>query len=175
MYTETRNEVDELIDAQLVQSARVLLNLLSHEFHEEEAYRGRLYEEETRNVPQDLSVFGHKYEQKLAFQMWMLASNRLALRSQSAPETPMTDLLDGFSDRLIHDNNGDQRMWRVYALTDINRGLQVQVGEHAKFLGYRREQGGEVVQLHAEAFAIVFALVTSVVSLMKEAPSSYHP
>jgi len=124
IYAETDNEVDELIDAQLVQSASVLLTLLSHEFHEEEAYRGRVYEDETRNVPQDMSKYNHKYEQKLVFQMWMLASNRLALRSQGAPETPMTDLLEGFSNRII---NGES--WRVYALTDINRGLQVQVGE----------------------------------------------
>ena len=124
IYAETGNEVDELIDAQLVQSASVLLTLLSHEFHEEEAYRGRVYEDETRNVPQDMGKYNHKYEQKLVFQMWMLASNRLALRSQGAPETPMTDLLEGFSNRVI---NGES--WRVYALTDINRGLQVQVGE----------------------------------------------
>jgi len=124
IYAETGNEVDELIDAQLVQSASVLLTLLSHEFHEEEAYRGRVYEDETRNVPQDMGKYNHKYEQKLVFQMWMLASNRLALRSQGAPETPMTDLLEGFSNRII---NGES--WRVYALTDINRGLQVQVGE----------------------------------------------
>jgi len=124
IYAETGNEVDELIDAQLVQSASVLLTLLSHEFHEEEAYRGRVYEDETRNVPQDMGKYNHKYEQKLVFQMWMLASNRLALRSQGAPETPMTDLLEGFSNRVI-----DGQSWRVYALTDINRGLQVQVGE----------------------------------------------
>ena len=150
IYTETRSEVDELIDAQLVQSARVLLNLLSHEFHEEEAYRGRLYDE-TRNVPQDLAVFGHKYEQKLAFQMWMLASNRLALRSQSAPTTPMTDLLDGFSDRLIYGEHGEKRWWRVYALTDINRGLQVQVGEDSE----RREELGRNIALRTLVPAVL--------------------
>ncbi len=122
IYAGTRHEVDELIDAQLVQSARILLNVLSHEFYEEDAFRRKIYDHPF-SISQTLGVFSHKYEQKLAFQMW-LPPGRLGLRSQSAPEFPMTELANGFSVRVI-----DGQEWRVYAVTSEADGMQVQVAE----------------------------------------------
>ncbi len=122
IYAGTRHEVEELIDAQLVQSARVLLNVLSHEFYEEDTFRKKIYDHPL-NIAQQLGMATHKYEQKLAFQMW-LPPNRLGLRSQSAPDYPMTKLANGFSDSLI-----EGRRWRVYALTSEKDGMQVQVAE----------------------------------------------
>ena len=122
IYAGTRHEVEELIDAQLVQSARILLNVLSHEFYEEETFRKKIYDHPL-SIAQQLGMASHKYEQKLAFQMW-LPPGRLGLRSQSAPDEPMTTLANGFSDSLI-----EGRRWRVYALTSEKDGMQVQVAE----------------------------------------------
>lgn len=123
IYAAARSEVDQLIDAQLAQSARVLINLLSHELHEEEHFRGRFYDE-ARHIPQVFGDHGHKYEQRLAFQMWLLSEDRLGLRSVSAPAQPLADIDNGFAERVI-----DGRLWRVYVLTDYDRAIQVQVAE----------------------------------------------
>jgi len=122
IYAASRNEVDDLIDAQLVQSARGLLNVLSHEFYEEDQFRQKVMSH-TLDIPQSLGVFAHKYEQKLAFQMWLLPK-RLALRSENAPQEPMSSLANGFSYRQL-----DGRRWRVYTLTNKDRSMQIQVGE----------------------------------------------
>ncbi len=122
IYAGTRREVDELIDAQLVQSARILLNVLSHEFYEEDAFRRKVYDHPF-SIAQTLGVFSHRYEQKLAFQMW-LPPGRLGLRSQSAPDYPMTELANGFTVSYI-----EGQPWRVYAVTSELDGMQVQVAE----------------------------------------------
>jgi len=122
IYAGTRHEVDDLTDAQLVQSARVLLNVLSHEFYEEDLFRQKVLTH-TLDIPQSLGVFAHKYEQKLAFQMW-LQPKRLALRSENAPQEPMSLLANGFSYRQL-----GSRRWRVYTLTSKDRTMQIQVGE----------------------------------------------
>ena len=122
IYAGTRNEVNDLIDAQLVQSGRILLNVLSHEFYEEQTFRKKIYDHPL-NVPQSLGTFFHKYEQKLAFQVW-LPPGRLGLRSKSAPDAPMTELDNGFAISLI-----DGQRWRVYAITSEKDGMQVQVAE----------------------------------------------
>ncbi|HHH36180.1 MAG TPA: two-component sensor histidine kinase [Gammaproteobacteria bacterium] len=122
IYAGTRHEVNDLIDAQLVQSGRILLNVLSHEFYEEETFRKKVYDHPL-NIIQSLGSLSHKYEQRLAFQVW-LPPGRLGLRSRSAPDTPMTELANGFDNSLI---NG--RHWRVYAVTSEKDGMQVQVAE----------------------------------------------
>ena len=87
-YLDIRYEVEELQDAQLAQSARVLL-----------AFNTTNLEEQSANAPQsnDLPdagqrLFGHKYENKLAFQIWS-RPGKLVLKSANAPpffHFPMT-------------------------------------------------------------------------------------
>ncbi|PKO49901.1 MAG: two-component sensor histidine kinase, partial [Betaproteobacteria bacterium HGW-Betaproteobacteria-20] len=55
-HMESRHEIDELFDAQLAQSAQVLLGTTRHELHE----RVEHGEDEVTII--------HEYEQKLAFQ-----------------------------------------------------------------------------------------------------------
>lgn len=124
IYTATQNEVDELIDAQLAQSARLLLNLMGHELEEEELKPGYFSDDD---IAQQFSELEHKYEQKLAFQMWVLAENRIWLRTDSAPVYRMSEHTAGFDNSVIE---GDQ--WRVYVLTDNEKRLQVQVGENSE-------------------------------------------
>lgn len=124
IYAAAQGEVDELIDAQLTQSARLLLNLMEHELAEEEMAPGDMSDDD---IAEQFAEFSHKYEQRLAFQMWILGENRIWLRSDSAPRYRMSERSAGFEDRAIEGSP-----WRVYVLTDAAGRLQVQVGESAE-------------------------------------------
>jgi len=77
-YLDAHHEVDELFDAQLAQSAQTLLALATHDDEDERIG--------------DLSSVGdeaHEYQRHLRFQIWR-SDGRLAMRSENAPETPLT-------------------------------------------------------------------------------------
>ncbi|MCX7174044.1 MAG: ATP-binding protein [Proteobacteria bacterium] len=101
-FVETHHEIDELFDAQLVQTAQTLLAIASHE-------EGDVAE---------IGEVEHKYQQKLSFQIWD-ADGSLVLHSSNAPRSPMANG-DGFS---------EQKHWRYYSQWDAARRFQVQVGE----------------------------------------------
>lgn len=107
-YVDAHHEIDELLDAQLAQAGQALLALASHEEDEE--------------IEED-EAFGHRYQRRLRFQVWS-AEGRLVLRSQNAPETPLTTI-DGFSE--IKDEEGH---WRHFSQWNAHRSLQVQVSEN---------------------------------------------
>lgn len=113
-YISTRHEVEELFDAQLAQSARVLLALLQHEIEEDEKEFD--FSGPTLKYPDK-----HPYEEKLAFQVWR--GNKLVLRAPNAPDAHLATRL-GHADQHI----GDQQ-WRVFALMDPSRTLRLEVGE----------------------------------------------
>lgn len=118
-YFDARNEVNELLDAQLAQSARALLDLSSHELYEQLAFNAGNKTPRKDSKPQI-----HPYEQHVAFQIWSTGGH-LAVRSPSAPETPLVEVENQFLDRMIGNEH-----WRVFAISDADRGVQVQVGEH---------------------------------------------
>lgn len=117
-YFSARHEIEELFDAELAQSARVLLGLTLHEIEEERAKGegGQL------PVAIDPTLAGHQYEEKIAFQIW--AGSTLLLRSPNAPVEPLS-LSAGYSDRSI---GADP--WRVFSLIDTDRSIKIDVGEH---------------------------------------------
>lgn len=106
-YIDAHHEVDELFDAQLSQAAQTLLALASHD-----AGKG----------VEDLGAAGHKYQRRLRFQIWR-ADGKLAIRSNNAPETPLTQA-GGFSE--TRDDDGH---WRHYSQWNDGRSLQIQVSE----------------------------------------------
>ena len=114
-------EAQELFDARLATSARVL-----------EAFLARQVEHSTIaspiviTLPSPLEVddhdtpnpLGHHYETKIAFQVW---SNRdLLVRSASAPATFFAPLAAGFSDQEFAGNT-----WRVFTLHSGKVWIQV--------------------------------------------------
>lgn len=128
-YLDSRREIEAVFDAQLVQSAKALLLLSRHELYEQLAYeaaQGRPPSE----VDEQVMGSTHPYEQSVAFQIW-IHGNRLAARSASAPSEPLTDVTNTVASREI---NGAR--WRIYAVSDPNMGIMVQVGERTD----RREQ-----------------------------------
>ena len=117
-YIDARYEVDKLLDAQLAQSAHALLELSSHELYEQMAFNASKKQPKKGYKPQI-----HPYEQNVVFQIWSIGGN-LAVRSPSAPEIPMVEVENEFVERMI----GSDR-WRVFAISDKDSHVQVQVGE----------------------------------------------
>ncbi len=128
VYVDTRREIKELADAQLAETARALLNLLSHEYYEERNFRDKQGGKDTvladtQRLPPHLAATLENYAQKMIYQMW-LDNGELVLRSAGAPDIRLSPLSVGFSDELI---GGSE--WRVFSLVDPETRMIVQVGE----------------------------------------------
>lgn len=111
-HIEARHEVDKLFDAQLAQSAQVLLGTTRHELHERS---------ERQHADDDIPVV-HDYEQRLVFQIW--DENGLLLRSETAPNAALADTVAGYGNVTI---NG--RSWRVLTRWDNHHRFMIQVAE----------------------------------------------
>ena len=120
-YLDARHEVQELFDAQLAQSARVLQSLVYHELLEGEPIAMQELLKQSRDLARfqreqnAVESHGHNYEVKVGFQVWD-RGGRLLLHSVSTPDTPLVtsdlhDLRNGFSDAVI----GNVK-WRVFSL-----------------------------------------------------------
>jgi two-component system sensor histidine kinase QseC len=129
-YREGRIEADELFDAKLAHSARVLAALVDPALDE----RGdagtppveiRVWHGEGEGEGDALtSADGHVYETRLAFQVRDDAG-RLLLRSDSGPAGELAPLAPGYADRVV---DGDT--WRVFTLRSA-QAHWVQAAERA--------------------------------------------
>lgn len=136
-YRDAAHEVEELFDANLAQNARLLEGLVQAPLagEERDALLASLDSALQRADQADKRIAGHRYESKLAFQIWQ--EDRLLLRSASAPEAPLTTQAEGYQDASLEGHG-----WRVYALGNPERPLRVLVGE-------REDVRGELVTLIA--------------------------
>ncbi|MBZ0104790.1 MAG: sensor histidine kinase N-terminal domain-containing protein [Sulfuricella denitrificans] len=116
IYVDAHHEIDELFDAQLAQSAQVLLTQARHDLK-------NARDEDDDGIATEIAGFGHKYERKIAFQI-RDARGRLLLRSASAPAEALAGQENGFADAVI-----DGKPWRVYSQRDEEGEIRVQVGE----------------------------------------------
>ena len=114
--SDTRHELDELLDAHLAQSAALLL------VRDADA---------DDDIETPAAPILHRYAPRVAFQVWR--DGRLVLRSANAPGQPFgpTAARDGFSTY----GEGETR-WRVFGAYDVAHRRQVYVGER---LGARSE------------------------------------
>ncbi len=120
-YADAHHEIDELFDAQLVQAAQTLLAMAGE------------YDDDDEIA--EFDVQGHKYQKRIAFQLWDL-HGRLLLRSRHAPTAPLAER-DGFSDGRLDDDE-----WRIYSQWDRERQIRVQVGENHRV---REKLAGHIV------------------------------
>ncbi|HQR60430.1 MAG TPA: ATP-binding protein, partial [Methylophilaceae bacterium] len=110
-YFDAREELDEMLDAHLTQTASLLLTQTTHE----------LDELETEHAPQL-----HKYSRRVAFQVWEQGRD-LRLHSVNAPQQPLSDKDSGFSDRTL-----DNHRWRVFSAWDDSHTYLIHVAEQAE-------------------------------------------
>ena len=113
IWQNTEHEIEEVFDAQLAQASLVLLDLTQHEITEMDLddFRSDLFGAEPV----------HEYEKKVAFQVWR--GDKLLLRSNSAPATPMSRVA-GYSSGEM----GGER-WRFLHRVDTIGVLIAIVGE----------------------------------------------
>ncbi|WAM52075.1 ATP-binding protein [Vreelandella venusta] len=123
-YRYAAHEIEELHDASLAQNARLLEGLLQAPLPDSDrtlllnSVEGALL----RAEHSDNRFAGHRYESKLAFQLW--EGDRLLLRSASAPDTPLTQQPPGYSTLSVN-----QHDWRIYVLEITGTDKRVVVGE----------------------------------------------
>ncbi len=120
-YFDTRSEIQDLMDAELAQSARVLLEISAHELYEQLAYDA--LDPENDSVSEHIDTQVHKYQQEIDFQIWT-ADGHLAVRSELAPTDALINEDRVFGERVV---NGER--WRVYSVTDEHGTIRVQVGQ----------------------------------------------
>jgi len=117
-YEKMMEEVDELSDARLAQSARTI-DLFALGAARETAEGDAPIEVENwrgaRGGP-ELTPQGHKYEMQIGFQYWN-AGNRLRLTSHNLRDLPLDAAPVGFADVEIAG-----RRWRMFTLLGADRG-----------------------------------------------------
>ncbi|RUR30142.1 two-component sensor histidine kinase [Vreelandella andesensis] len=123
-YRYAAHEIEELHDASLAQNARLLEGLLQAPLPDSDRslLLNSVEEALLRAEQSDNRFAGHRYESKLAFQLW--EGDHLLLRSASAPKTPLTQQPQGYSTLTV-----DQHDWRVYVLDITGTDKRVVVGE----------------------------------------------
>jgi len=156
-YLDISKEIEELLDAQLAQSARALLAFNTTNLEEKTPLAGKS-DKEDHNLPDvPERLFGHRYENKLAFQIWT-NENKLVLRSANAPvEIPLTDKEYGYDDQTVAGHR-----WRIFSLPDDNSTIVVKVGERYDI---RQELIGNVATKTLQPIVIALPLLALLIWL----------
>lgn len=123
LYLDSRQDIGTVLDAQLPDAARLAISLISQE--------GSLQDDGESSVvlpPPIIRPLRQEYSGALAFQV--ISKGRVLARSVQAPERPFTLRRQGFDRVMVAGMR-----WRVYALTDANSGLTVQVARSERDQG----------------------------------------
>ncbi|TAN50960.1 MAG: HAMP domain-containing protein, partial [Methylococcaceae bacterium] len=121
-YRDARNEIAELLDAEMAQSARFLLTLADSGFNPDNP---ALTASEHIVLSSDAGELEHQYEKKLARQLW-LGHERLLLRTEDAPQQPLSNAGNGYSLETVSANT-----WHIYSQTDATGRFIVHIGQSA--------------------------------------------
>lgn len=121
-YLDSSHEVEEVYDAQLANTARLLQGVLHMPLENER--RSQLYSAfNTALSVAGQRQAGHPYESKLAFQVWDSAGQVL-VRTASAPQLAGPPLQAGFADIDL-----GPHQWRGFLLIDEQQGVRIWIGE----------------------------------------------
>lgn len=133
-YRASVHEVNELFDAQLSRSARLMLGLAVAEIRDghvddmqamilQNKLRLDTLRKGDKEDAHETSELGHYYELKLAFQVWDKHGN-LVMHSGLAKFEPLTQHEHGYSDSVIEGSP-----WRVFSLWSYDREYLVMTAE----------------------------------------------
>lgn len=125
-YQRTLDEVDELLDGRLAESAHTLELLIQHTGVDSlESPRGMAV---TSAAPMRqagvVSVQGHTYESEVGLQVFDMAG-RMKLATANLSNLPPPRR----SDLGFHDLKHEGHRWRMFALADTSDGVLIRVGE----------------------------------------------
>lgn len=109
-YSDVRAKTNQLFDAELAQSADILIQIAAHEA------------EETR-INLKHRDFGHPYQVRIAFQIWN-ENKVLVLRTANAPLAQLAAFEEGY-----RDSDFAGQAWRVFSRWDDQHDYLIQVGE----------------------------------------------
>lgn len=130
-YQLSREQLDELFDAEMATSVRILRGLLGHAIESQSpelppivletwlAQRNGGEREGLFESEEEATRYGHKYEKKLAFQIWDSDGHLLA-HSSNAPAKALAPLEPGYAGQ-----TQGQHGWRVFTLQDGKHWYQV--------------------------------------------------
>lgn len=128
-YQDAADEVQELFDAELARSARLILALSQSGFaninlEQLQTYlqENRLIEANAANAEQEL-LDGHPYELKIMFQVFN-ERQELILKTDNAPATTLSDLLTGYTDIEWNGN-----LWRTFVVWNRMMEYKIVVAE----------------------------------------------
>lgn len=142
-YRDARHETEELFDAQLAQSARLVQGLMARDMDQQTRRALQQALDAAVNARRDQGVPGHDYETKLGLQVYA-ADGSTVLQSAGAPEgalqqllgatgsspAPFTGLSGGYHDVVL-----DGRDWRLFLLEDPQDALWILVSEREDVRG----------------------------------------
>lgn len=115
-YKNTRDVVVKLLDAELEQSAHTFSFFVGHLLHK--GALNELWDIDNKEKTVPSRAFKSKYKKKIAFQL-IHKDQGLILKSETAPEEPMSSLVNGSSKTQV-----GQRAWHVFSLSS-KKGLYV--------------------------------------------------
>jgi len=109
VYFDAAHEVEEIFDANLAQSTRVLHGIINRQSikHKQDILDSLHLKDSLEDD------YAHAYEKKLAFQIW--DGDELILKSPFAPTSPLSKLEPGFSSIHI-----DDAQWRAFSLYSVH-------------------------------------------------------
>ena len=109
VYFDAAHEVEEIFDANLAQSTRILHGIINRESieHKQEILDSLHLKDSLEDD------YAHDYERKLAFQVW--DGEELVIKSPFAPSSPLSKLKPGFASIDI-----DGKQWRAFSLYSVH-------------------------------------------------------
>ncbi|WP_231569054.1 ATP-binding protein [Photobacterium gaetbulicola] len=167
IFSETHHEIEEIYDARLGQSAKILALSVPHMLKEPEETRAKAYANWYQDIEQyddddAASPFGHPYEKNLMFQFYQ--QEKIVIKSPGAPEALIGyPDLSGFSQTTI---NGEE--WRRFQiqLPTLLVGEQPAYLVVAERLTVRNELIGEIALSTAiPQLALIAAIAVAIILL----------
>lgn len=149
VYYEASHEVEEIFDANLAQSSRVLHGVITRNtIHNKQQILDSL------NLKNNgIKTYSHSYERKLAFQIW--DKDKRILNSPFAPASALSDLTEGFTTIEVEDEQ-----WRTFTLYSKSDNWWLVVAEETDV---RQELVNEIAQSNIIPIVIFVPLLVLLV------------
>lgn len=161
-FHASQEQVEELFDAELAQMSRILQAMITASMTRDAGGLSNTLEYLDEEVMaqefahREYSILGHKYEKKLAFQVWN-QQGQILIKSHTGPSKPANNLQAGFQTL-----SAEQSSWRSFTLQDEHHGFWVQVAQQEDV---RTELTNEIAW-HSILPSLLFLPVLMVVSAL---------